>query len=218
MANYRLVCFVVGSGGLDSINISLDTMQPDKFERMTRRKGWNEVYGGIMATLSTPFDSVKLNCVIIRGENDDEILDFVDLAKQHPIHVRFIEYMPFDLNGWSSEKMVPSRELICAIKKIYPDLEEMKFQDPHNTSKNYRCSNFLGTVGFISSMSEQFCSSCNRLRITADGALKVCLFGSEELSIRDLIRNGASDGEIVKAIASSLLRKHEHHAGKWWRS
>lgn len=181
---------------------------------MTRRKGWSAVFNGIKEALDTSFDTVKLNCVVLRGENDDEVVDFVRLAECNRLHVRFIEYMPFDSNGWSKEKMVSNSELIHTIKRDYPNFSAMKPVDPHDTSKNYKCPNFLGTVGFISSMSDNFCSSCNRLRITADGSLKVCLFGAEELSIRDLIRNGANDNEIVNSIAASLLRKHERHAGK----
>ena len=149
-------------------------MIPQKFELITRRKGWNQVFKSIESALNANFDSIKLNCVVIRGFNDNEILDFVELTRHKPLDVRFIEYMPFDGNKWKSEKLMSFKELVTIISEKYPDLKQMepKFNE---TSKAYKVSGFSGQIGFITSMTENFCSTCNRIRITADGNLKVCI-------------------------------------------
>ena len=164
------------------MNISLDTLQPQKFEFITKRSGWNLVMNSIRSALEIGFPHVvKVNVVVMRGLNDDEICDFVQLTQSSPLDVRFIEYMPFDGNKWSSKKIVPFREMLAKIRKAYPDLEPILDEGTHNlrdflmnqTSKPYRVRGFAGRVGFITSMTENFCSSCNRLRVTADGNLKV---------------------------------------------
>lgn len=155
-----------------------------------------------------------MNCVVMRGFNDDEMEDFIDLATEWPIEVRFIEFMPFLGNNWEGKHLVPSRELLALALKARPNLVRIP-QSTHATSRVYSCSSMLGSIGFISSMSEDFCSGCNRLRITSDGQLKVCLFGKEETSLRDLMRNGASDVELVQAVSSSLTRKARKHAGEF---
>ena len=160
--------------GLNAINISLDTLKPEKFEIITRRKGWHRVIKSIDVALSTGFDSIKLNCVVIKGLNDTEILDFVELTRHKALDVRFIEYMPFDGNQWNSEKFIPFEQMLNHIKDKYPDLQQME-PKMNDTSKGYKVKNFCGQLGFITSMSDNFCGTCNRIRITADGNLKVCL-------------------------------------------
>ena len=125
----------------------------------------------------------------MRGINDREILEFAKLGKEDDIEIRFIEYMPFDRNKWSTGKMFTFKETLDVIKRRYPHIH--KVRDHHNdTSKTYRIPGFAGRVGFITSMTEDFCASCNRLRVTSDGNLKVCLFGNSEVSLRDVLREG----------------------------
>ena len=162
------------NAGVDTVNISLDTLRPDKFEQITRRKGFHLVLNGIRTAIEAGFTNpVKLNVVTMKGFNHDEINDFVTLTKHTPIDVRFIEYMPFDGNRWSGDKMISFQEMLTTIKDMYPDLEQLPPKSLNETSKPFKVPGFAGQIGFISSMSDHFCGSCNRLRITADGNLKV---------------------------------------------
>ncbi|KAK0133653.1 Molybdenum cofactor biosynthesis protein 1 [Merluccius polli] len=148
----------------------------------------------------------------MRGLNEDEILDFVALTEKKPIEVRFIEYMPFDGNKWNFKKMVSYQEMLDHIKQQWPALE-MVPTGHADTAKAYKVPGFAGQVGFITSMSDHFCGSCNRLRLTADGNLKVCLFGNSEVSLRDELRSGASETELLQIIGAAVGRKKKQHAG-----
>lgn len=151
--------------------------------------------------------------MIMRGRNDDEIIDFINFTKDRPIDVRFIEYMPFQGNEWKENKMVPFDEMKAIIRKKYPEFQALPNQ-PNDTSKAYHVPGFVGQVGFITSMSQHFCDSCNRLRITADGNLKVCLFeGKGEVSLRDALRNGTSEDALKNLIRGAVARKQKQHAG-----
>ncbi|MEX0748273.1 MAG: GTP 3',8-cyclase MoaA [Rhodothermales bacterium] len=198
--------------GVNLLNISLDTLDPSKFDEITRRKGMEQVLGAIESALAYGYDPVKVNCVVMRGFNEDELSDFVELTRDRPIEVRFIEYMPFQGNGWSDGRFFSYREMIERIEEHFPALER-EAGGPNDTSKTYRVPGFRGAVGFISSMSDEFCGTCNRLRLTADGALKVCLFGNAEVSLRDLMRSGADDADLVEAIQSAVSGKKAAHAG-----
>uniref|UniRef100_H3CU19 Molybdenum cofactor biosynthesis protein 1 n=1 Tax=Tetraodon nigroviridis TaxID=99883 RepID=H3CU19_TETNG len=198
--------------GVDLINISLDSLVPAKFEFIVRRRGFHKVMEGIDKAIEMGYNPVKVNCVVMRGLNEDELLDFVALTETKPLEVRFIEYMPFDGNKWNFKKMVSYQEMLDCIRQQWPDLE--KLQCGHTeTAKAFRVPGFKGQVGFIASMSDHFCGSCNRLRITADGNLKVCLFGNSEVSLRDLLRSGASDEELLRVIGAAVGRKKKQHAG-----
>ncbi|XP_050444732.1 molybdenum cofactor biosynthesis protein 1 isoform X2 [Cataglyphis hispanica] len=198
--------------GLDALNISLDTLKEERFEIFTRRKGWMRVMASIDLAVQLGYNPVKINCVIMRGRNDDEIIDFIDFTKERPIDVRFIEYMPFQGNEWNENKMVSFDEMKRIIRKKYPDFQALPNQ-PNDTSKAYHVPGFVGQVGFITSMSQHFCDSCNRLRITADGNLKVCLFeGKGEVSLRDALRNGASEDALKDLIRKAVSRKKKQHA------
>lgn len=197
--------------GLDLINISLDTLVPAKFEFITRRKGWERVMNSIDVGLDMGY-KVKVNCVVMRGVNEEEIVDFVKLTKDKNVDVRFIEYMPFDGNKWNFKKMVSYAEMIDNIKTTFPELQRMSDQ-ANDTSKAYKVPGHEGQIGFITSMSEHFCGSCNRLRITADGNLKVCLFGNAEVSLRDALRRGAGEEDIWQVIEEAVKRKKKQHAG-----
>uniref|UniRef100_A0A8C6V8P6 Molybdenum cofactor biosynthesis protein 1 n=1 Tax=Neogobius melanostomus TaxID=47308 RepID=A0A8C6V8P6_9GOBI len=198
--------------GLSHINISLDTLVPAKFEFIVRRKGFHKVMEGIDKAIELGYNPVKVNCVIMRGLNEDEILDFVALTEKKPLEVRFIEYMPFDGNKWNFKKMVSYQEMLDGIRQHWPNIERLQ-PGLSETSKTYQVPGFEGKVGFITSMSEHFCGSCNRLRITADGNLKVCLFGNSEVSLRDAIRSGASDEELLQIIGVAVGRKKKQHSG-----
>ena len=198
--------------GLDALNISLDTLVEAKFEFISRRRGHARVLENIYKALELGFKSVKVNVVVMNNINDDELQDFVGLTKDKALDIRFIEFMPFDGNEWSRNKFVPYISMLDQIKKHFPSVR--KEADPTNsTSKAYRVDGFKGQFGFITSMSENFCHSCNRLRLTADGNLKVCLFGANEVSLRDIIRGGASEGELLQVIGAAVKRKKKQHAG-----
>ncbi|XP_030355029.1 molybdenum cofactor biosynthesis protein 1 isoform X2 [Strigops habroptila] len=197
--------------GLNAINISLDTLVPAKFEFIVRRKGFHKVMEGIHKATELGYRPVKVNCVVMRGFNEDELLGFVDFTKDLPLDVRFIEYMPFDGNKWNFKKMVSYKEMLDTIKQQWPELEKLPCE-ASSTAKSYKVPHFQGQISFITSMSEHFCGSCNRLRITADGNLKVCLFGNSEVSLRDHLRSGASEEELVQVIGAAVGRKKKQHA------
>ncbi|KAL1963901.1 hypothetical protein VTN77DRAFT_7707 [Rasamsonia byssochlamydoides] len=189
----------MAEAGLTGVNLSLDTLDPFQFQIMTRRKGLDAVMKSIdrileMNKLGAGI-KLKINCVVMRGLNDREIIPFVELGREKPIEVRFIEYMPFDGNKWSQGKMVSYQEMLAVIREKYPALEKVPDQK-NDTSKTYRVPGFEGRVGFITSMTDNFCGTCNRLRITSDGNLKVCLHGNAEVSLRDLIRK-ANNGQPI---------------------
>ncbi len=198
--------------GVSQINLSLDTLRENRFKEITLRDGFSLVMNSIQQSLDAGIRSLKINCVMMRGVNDDELVDFVILTKDLPIEVRFIEYMPFSGNGWKTDLFMPYTEMIEIIESELPSLKRND-DGPNGTSKTYSMPGHAGRVGFITSMSENFCSGCNRIRITADGALKVCLFGNTEVSLRDLMRKGASDEELVAAIDQAINRKAAKHAG-----
>lgn len=197
--------------GLDAINISLDTLKVNKYEQITRRKGWERVIAGIDLAIQLGYKP-KVNCVLMKNFNDDEICDFVEFTKDRNVDVRFIEYMPFTGNKWQTDKMVTFKEAMDVIKNTWPDFSSLP-NGPNDTSKAYAVPGYKGQVGFITSMTEHFCGTCNRLRITADGNLKVCLFGNKEVSLRDAIRGGCSESELIELISSAVKRKKKQHAG-----
>ncbi|XP_038075089.1 molybdenum cofactor biosynthesis protein 1-like [Patiria miniata] len=200
-------------GGLNLLNISLDTLVPAKFEFITRRRGFNQVWKGLEKAIDLGYDPVKINCVVMRGLNEDEICDFVALTKDKPIEVRFIEYMPFDGNKWNDKKMFSCSDMQQTIRDRWPEFAPLEEEEPNATAVVYKVPGFQGTVGFIASMTKPFCGSCNRLRLTADGNLKVCLFGNAEVSLRDIMREGASDEDLLEVIGAAVGRKKKQHAG-----
>ncbi|XP_052727194.1 GTP 3',8-cyclase, mitochondrial isoform X3 [Vigna angularis] len=189
--------------GLTSLNISLDTLVPAKFEFMTRRKGHEKVMNSINAAIDLGFNPVKVNCVVMRGFNDDEICDFVELTREKAIDIRFIEFMPFDGNVWNVKKLVPYSEMLDTVMKQFPSLKRVQ-DHPTDTAKNFTIDGHEGRVSFITSMTEHFCAGCNRLRLLADGNFKVCLFGPSEVSLRDPLRCGAEDHELREIIGAAV--------------
>merc|ERR1712166_102685 len=156
---------------------------------------------------------LKINCVVMRGSNEEELVDFVELVKDKPIDVRFIEFMPFGGNKWRKDVLVPYTEMIQLIEEKHPKLVPI-VTEPNDTARSYRCEGYKGTVSFITSMSKAFCGTCNRLRVTADGNLKVCLFGNTEQNLRDRMREGMSDLQIAEVVQAAVMRKKAAHAGQ----
>ena len=195
--------------GLTGINVSLDSLQRDRFRQITRRDALSEVLAGLDAALAAGYEKVKLNTVVMAGVNDDELLDFVELARDRPLHVRFIEFMPFHDNGWSEGGVFPLARMREIIQKRH-SLEPVP-GEPNAVAREWRVPGFEGTIGFIASMTESFCSGCNRIRLTADGQVKSCLFSPAESNLRDLLRAGASDSEIEAHIRAALWLKPREH-------
>ncbi|KAK2461415.1 hypothetical protein APHAL10511_005878 [Amanita phalloides] len=198
--------------GLTHLNLSLDTLDPFKFEIMTRRLGHDAVLKTLDVANSLPLTSLKLNVVVIGGLNEMEVLDFVEMTKDRAMSVRFIEFMPFTGNKWQKEKMVPSSQLLKQIKERYSSLTRAS-DELNDTAQTWNVPGYMGTIGFISSMSDHFCASCNRLRLTADGEIKVCLFDAKEVSLRDELRRGATDEDLLAMIGGAVKTKQEKHAG-----
>lgn len=197
--------------GLTGVNLSLDTLDPWQFQIMTRRKGFDAVQKSIDRILELnklgAAIKLKINCVVMRGINDREIVPFVEMTREKDIEVRFIEYMPFDGNKWSKGKMFSYSEMLDLIREKYPELQ--KVQDHKNdTSKTWHVPGFVGRIGFITSMTHNFCGTCNRLRITSDGNLKVCLFGNAEVSLRDILRK-YNGGEPIDEEAFEAMKQIE---------
>lgn len=199
----------MAEAGLSGVNLSLDTLDPFQFQIMTRRKGFDAVLRSIdrileMNRLGAGI-KLKINCVIMRGINEREIIPFVGMGKEKDVEVRFIEYMPFDGNKWSQNKMLGYKEMLGMIREKYPTLQ--KVQDHKNdTSKTFQVPGFVGRIGFITSMTHNFCGTCNRLRITSDGNLKVCLFGNTEVSLRDLLRKDNGGQPIDEGTMEAIKR------------
>ncbi|RAR12091.1 molybdenum cofactor biosynthesis prote [Stemphylium lycopersici] len=204
--------------GLTGVNLSLDTLDPFQFQIMTRRKGFDAVMKSIDRILEInklgANVKLKVNCVVMRGLNEREILPFVEMGREKDIEVRFIEYMPFGGNKWSENKMISFQEMLDNIKTKYPGLRPVAGHK-NDTSKTYEVPGFVGKVGFITSMTNDFCGSCNRLRITSDGNLKVCLHGNAEVSLRDVLRQG-NNGEPIDQEAFECIRQVEmdRHEGR----
>ncbi|KAI1464677.1 molybdenum cofactor biosynthesis prote [Daldinia caldariorum] len=195
--------------GLTGVNLSLDTLDPWQFQIMTRRKGFDAV----MKSIERVFElnkhgagiKLKINAVIMRGINDREIIPFVEMTREKDIEVRFIEYMPFDGNKWNEGKMFSYNEMLDRIREKHPGLERIRGHK-NDTSKTYRIPGFVGKIGFITSMTHNFCGTCNRLRITSDGNLKVCLFGNAEVSLRDILR-GCNNGDPIDEETYKAMRR-----------
>ena len=199
------------AAGLDRLNVSLDTLEREKFNTLTRRDALPKVLETIDQALGLGLP-LKVNCVLMRGTNEDEVLDFAAMTAARPLDVRFIEYMPFDGNRWEEQKIVPYAELLAELKGAHPEVEPV-VTHAHDVARTWRLPGAAGTVSFIASMTQPFCAGCNRLRLTADGSLKVCLFGDSEVSLRDALRGGASDAQLMDLVSMALGRKHAQHAG-----
>lgn len=196
--------------GINTVNISIDSLQKDKFNAITRREYFEIVQKNIDLLLKEKFN-VKLNVVLVKLFNDNEILDFISLTKNATIQIRFIEFMPFSGNQWDKSKLVSYAEIMETIQSKYPISEMERLQDsPNDTAKNFKISNFTGSFAVISSVTNPFCSTCNRIRLTADGKLKNCLFSNSETSLLETLRAGES---ILPLIHQNLIAKKAVRAG-----
>jgi len=196
--------------GLRRINISLDSLDRAKFEQMTRRDELDRVLVGIQAAIDTGFESVKINAVIERGVNDDEILDLADFGRRLGIEVRFIEFMPLDAEGhWDNEKVVSQDEIVSRIGEAFP-LESVPARGAAPADR-WRYLDGKGTVGVIPSVTKPFCADCDRVRLTADGQFRTCLFATTEFDLRALLRNGADDDTVAAEIERAVGTKWAGH-------
>lgn len=198
--------------GLQRLNISLDSLDAGRFERMARRSHYDQVWEGIEVAEAVGFRPIKLNAVLIRGENDDEVVNFAHLVRTRPFIVRFIEFMPIGMDdGWTPEKVVPTREIIERIEHgIGVKLIPIEYHGKQPADR-YQFEDGVGEIGFISSVSEPFCEHCNRVRITSDGKLRTCLFSLQETDLRSLLRSGAADEEIKRLILDAVWNKEVGH-------
>ncbi len=196
--------------GLRRINISLDTLQRDKFEQMTRRDELERVLQGIEAAKEAGFAPVKINAVIERGVNDDEIVDLARFGRECGVEVRFIEFMPLDATGhWMNDKVVGQDEIVAAIHAVHPlEVVPARGAAPANT---WRYLDGGGTVGVIPSVTKPFCGDCDRVRLTADGQFRTCLFATTEFDLRRLMRDGATDDELAAEIQRAVGTKWAGH-------
>lgn len=193
------------------INISIDSLDKEKFNTITRRKDFERIYQNILLFTNDPFFKVKLNCVLMKGVNDNEINDFIKLSEHNNINVRFIEFMPFDGNKWNLEQLV-SYDSILKISESYFGKDNLiKIEDESNdTSKNYKITDYKGSFAIISTVTNPFCDSCNRIRLTANGKLKNCLFSDGEEDLLTTLRNG---GNIETPIRISIQSKKKMRGG-----
>ena len=204
--------------GLDRLNVSLDTLQPDRFRKLTRRGDLEVVLAGIDAARRAGLSPIKINSVIIRGLNDDEILDLADFGRSNGLGVRFIEYMDVgNANGWSLERTVRKEDILKVIKSRY-QIEQVGRRDGRAPSLDFRYTDGGGEFGVIGSVTEPFCSSCTRGRMTADGRLVTCLFAAEGFDLKNLVRSGASDEELTAAIASVWARRSDRYSDERWEA
>lgn len=198
--------------GLRRINISLDTMDPGRFEELTRRTGFAQVIEGVLAAKEAGFDPVKINAVAIKGVTEEDVVPLARFARAHGLELRFIEYMPLDAGDrWERGKVLFAAEILDLLDSGIGPLAPAPDQDPRAPAVDYDFLDGQGRVGLIASVSRPFCMSCNRIRLTADGKLRNCLFSLEETDIRALLRGGAPDPEIAQALRDSVAGKWEGH-------
>jgi cyclic pyranopterin phosphate synthase len=202
--------------GLRRVNISLDTLTRATFLELTRRDALDRVLAGIDAALDAGLDPVKINCVVIRGVNDDEVVDLAAFGRAKGVGIRFIEFMPLDASGeWSMDRVVPAREILDRIHTVFPlELEHSSAAAvPHHEepARRVRYADGGGDVGVIASVTEPFCDDCDRVRITAEGKFRTCLFALEETDLRAVLRSGGTDDELAAAIEAAVGTKWAGH-------
>jgi cyclic pyranopterin phosphate synthase len=201
--------------GLERINVSLDSLSRDRFFQMTRRDSLAQVMEGLEQLERYPqLGPVKVNCVAMRGFTEDEVLPFAELARRKPYQVRFIEFMPLDADhAWSEDRVLTGAEIRDMIDRVYP-LEPVE-REPHATARVWRFRDGKGEIGFVNPVSEPFCADCDRIRLTAEGKLRTCLFSLHETDLRAPIRTGADDERLVETIRDAVWRKElKHHVSE----
>ena len=203
----------LAAAGLRRINVSLDSLRPDVFFEITRRDELHRVIGGIDAALDAGLDPVKVNCVVIRGVNDDEVVDLAAFGRDRGVGMRFIEFMPLDAGGaWTQEAVVPAQEILDRIDAVFPlDTERVPGSGHVQPAALHRYADGRGDVGVIASVTEPFCESCDRVRMTAEGKLRTCLFALEEFDLRAILRQGGSDDDLAAEIERAVGTKWAGH-------
>ena len=201
--------------GANRFNVSIDSLQRDRFFALTRRDALPQVLRGLEALAGFPeAHPIKINAVAIRGFTEEEAIPFAELARRAPYEVRFIEFMPLDADhAWTADQVLTGEEIRAAIDAVYP--LEPEPREPSATARVYRFADGHGKVGFVNPVSEPFCADCNRIRLTADGRLRTCLFSLNETDLRGPIRRGADDSELERIIRDAVWRKElKHHVGE----
>lgn len=194
---------VLKACGIRKLNLSLDTLDPIKFKDITRRDNFEKVYHNIQLLIDEGLE-VKINAVLMKGFNDNEIIDFINFTKYKNVVVRFIEFMPFDGNKWNKEQLVSYAEVMDLVNKNYEKTNVIRLQDaPNDTSRNFKIQDYAGSFAIIGSVTNPFCDSCNRIRLTADGKIKNCLFSNTETDLLTPYRRG----EDVEPLIGALINK-----------
>ncbi len=209
-ATFRLVAHELRDAGLDRVNISLDTLQPERFLQMTRRNELVRVLDGIEAAKEAGFVPVKINAVVERGVNDDEIVALATFGRERNVEVRFIEFMPLDASGhWLNDKVVGQDEIVASINAVYP-IEQMSARGAAPADR-WRYTDGAGMIGIIPTVTKPFCGDCDRVRLTAEGQFRTCLFATTEFDLLALMRKGASDDDIAVEIQRAVGTKWAGH-------
>jgi cyclic pyranopterin phosphate synthase len=205
------------AAGLTRVNFSLDSFDPQRFNYITRRGHLDAVLRSISKALTLGMAPVKINTVVMKGFNDDEILNFANLAYEWPLHVRFIEFMPIgDLPFFQKDRFVSASETMQRIESHFELIKGSSLQG-NGPAKSYQIKGGMGTVGFISPMSSHFCYECNRIRMTADGKLRGCLFGKQETNLKLALENGVSDEKLADMFKEAIRAKPQrHHMNEGW--
>ncbi len=198
--------------GLLRLNISLDTLNAETFKQITRREGFERVLEGIFTAQRVGFRKIKLNAVAIRGITEDEVVPLGHFARQHDLEVRFIEFMPLDADdAWQNDQVLPGEQILAILEEGIGPLEPLPRDDPSQPATDYIFADGRGRIGFINPVTQPFCGDCNRLRITADGKVRNCLFSTVEWDARELLRTGASDEELAQLVRDCVLAKKAGH-------
>jgi cyclic pyranopterin phosphate synthase len=201
--------------GLERINVSLDSLSRDRFFQITRRDSLPQVIRGLETLERFPqVGPVKVNCVAMRGFTEDEVIPFAELARRKPYQVRFIEFMPLDADhAWSEDRVLPGAEIRRMIDRVYP-LEPLE-REAHATARVWRFRDGHGEIGFVNPVSEPFCADCDRIRLTAEGKLRTCLFSLHETDLREALRSEADDEALIETIRDAVWRKElKHHVAE----
>jgi len=192
--------------GIRKINVSLDSLNEKKFHEITRRNNFKKVFDNIQLLVKEGFQ-VKMNVVLMKGFNDDEIIDFIKLTKDLPISVRFIEFMPFDGNQWNKDKLLSYAEIMATVNTNFEENKVLRIKDaPNDTSKNYKIEGYQGSFAIISTVTNPFCDSCNRIRLTANGKIKNCLFSASESDLLTPLREGKSIEPIIQKAVQAKFK------------
>ncbi len=198
--------------GLGRVTVHLDTLDPERFGRIARRPGLDRVLAGIERCREVGLTPIKLNAVAVRGVNEDDLVPLARFGREHGIEVRFIEFMPLDADGgWRRDRVLLASDIMDILSREIAPLAPVEGQDPRSPASEFRFTDGVGRVGIIASVSRPFCRSCNRIRITADGKIRNCLFALEETDVKSLLRGGADDERIAEAVRASVAAKWEGH-------